>query len=213
MLLVSYIQQYFNTSITVLTNQVWKLLIALLKAPNTLLKSAVTCRDHMVHCHGSHECWFTHRQFHSQFHSRRHSLRITLKYTTLMHMRSSNAWTMKSWQRSEWHFGFISIYRCVYGSIFHIHLRVNCWNKKLETSLFKQAACKLCKEWNLHPSLKAFTTAAAAGSIFHIHVMETMDGNWHICTLLASFMKTIHGIIFTFLQFCEIQVLSYSNYR
>ena len=35
MLLVSYIQQYFNTSITVLTNQVWKLLIALLKVPNT----------------------------------------------------------------------------------------------------------------------------------------------------------------------------------
>ena len=29
MLLVSYIQQYFKTSITVLTNQVWKLLIAL----------------------------------------------------------------------------------------------------------------------------------------------------------------------------------------
>ena len=35
MLLVSYIQQYFNTSITVLTNQVWKLLIALFKVPNT----------------------------------------------------------------------------------------------------------------------------------------------------------------------------------
>ena len=34
MLLVSYIQQYFNTSITVLTNQVWKLLIALFKVPN-----------------------------------------------------------------------------------------------------------------------------------------------------------------------------------
>ena len=31
----SYIQQYFNTSITVLTNQVWKLLIALFKVPNT----------------------------------------------------------------------------------------------------------------------------------------------------------------------------------
>ena len=31
MLLVSYNQQYFNTSITVLTNQVWKLLIALFK--------------------------------------------------------------------------------------------------------------------------------------------------------------------------------------
>ena len=35
MLLVYYIQQYFNTSITVLTNQVWKLLIALFKVPNT----------------------------------------------------------------------------------------------------------------------------------------------------------------------------------
>ena len=35
MLLVSYIQQYFNTSITVLTNQVWKLLIELFKVPNT----------------------------------------------------------------------------------------------------------------------------------------------------------------------------------
>ena len=35
MLLVSYIQQYFNTSITVLTNRVWKLLIALFKVPNT----------------------------------------------------------------------------------------------------------------------------------------------------------------------------------
>ena len=30
-----YIQQYFNTSITVLTKQVWKLLIALFKVPNT----------------------------------------------------------------------------------------------------------------------------------------------------------------------------------
>ena len=35
MLLVSYMQQYFNTSITVLTNQGWKLLIALFKVPNT----------------------------------------------------------------------------------------------------------------------------------------------------------------------------------
>ena len=36
MLLVSYIQQYFNTSITFLTNQVLKeLLIALFKVPNT----------------------------------------------------------------------------------------------------------------------------------------------------------------------------------
>ena len=35
MLLVSYIQQYLNTSITFLTNQVWKLLIALSKVQNT----------------------------------------------------------------------------------------------------------------------------------------------------------------------------------
>ena len=33
--MVSYIQQYVNTSITVLTTQVWKLLIALFKVPNT----------------------------------------------------------------------------------------------------------------------------------------------------------------------------------
>ena len=57
----------------------------------TLLKSDVTRRDHVVRCHGSHECWFTHRQFHSQFHLRLHSLRITLKSTTLVCMRSSNA--------------------------------------------------------------------------------------------------------------------------
>ena len=76
---------------------------------NTLLKSDVTRRDHVVRCHGSHECWFTHRQFHSQFHSRRHSLRITLKSTTLVHMRSGYAWTMKSWQRSEWRLGFHSV--------------------------------------------------------------------------------------------------------
>ena len=31
----AYIQQYLNTSITVLTNQFWKLLIALFKVPNT----------------------------------------------------------------------------------------------------------------------------------------------------------------------------------
>ena len=65
---------------------------------------AVKVRRHMpwsrVRCHGSHECWFTHRQFHSQFHSRRHSLRTTLKYTTLVCMRSTNAWTTKPWQRS-----------------------------------------------------------------------------------------------------------------
>ena len=70
---------------------------------------AVKVRRHTpwsrVRCHGPHECWFTLCQFHSRFHSRRHSLRITLKYTTLVHMRSGYAWTMKSWQRSEWTFG------------------------------------------------------------------------------------------------------------
>ena len=75
--------------------------------PNVALKYAVKVRRHTqwsrVRCHG---CRFTHRQFHSQFHSRRHSLRITLKYTTLVCMRSSNAWTMKPWQRSEWRLGF-----------------------------------------------------------------------------------------------------------
>ena len=83
--------------------------IQFVRQGNTRLKSDVTRRDHVVRCHGSHECWFTHRQFYSQFYSRRHSLRITLKYTTLVHMRSSNAWTMKSWQRSEWRLGFNSV--------------------------------------------------------------------------------------------------------
>ena len=72
---------------------------------------AVKVRHHTpwsrVRCHG---CWLTHSQFHSHFHSRRHSLRITLKYTTLMCMRSSYAWTMKPWQRSKWHLGFNSVY-------------------------------------------------------------------------------------------------------
>ena len=70
---------------------------------------AVKVRRHTpwsrVRCHGSHECWFTH----SQFHSRRHSLCITLKYTTFVCMRSSNAWTSKAWQRSEWRVGFNSV--------------------------------------------------------------------------------------------------------
>ena len=46
MLLVSYIQQYINTSITVLTNQVWKLLIALFEVPNT---GAFAVRSHLRH--------------------------------------------------------------------------------------------------------------------------------------------------------------------
>ena len=60
----------------------------------------------VVRCHGSHECWFMHRQFHSW----QHSLRITLKSTTaVVPMRSGDAWTMKSWQRSKWHLGFNSV--------------------------------------------------------------------------------------------------------
>ena len=78
---------------------------------STISQYAVKVRRHTpwsrVRCHG---CRFTHSQFHSQFHSRRHSLRITLKYTTLVCMRSSNAWTMKPWQRSEWRLGFYSVF-------------------------------------------------------------------------------------------------------
>ena len=69
----------------------------------------VTRRDHVVHFHGSQECWFTLCQFRCQFHSRRHSLRITLKSTTLVHMRSRYAWTRQSWQRSEWRLDFNSV--------------------------------------------------------------------------------------------------------
>ena len=76
---------------------------------NTLLKSDVTRHDHVVRCRGSQECWFTLCQFHCQFNSRWHSLRITLTFTTLVCMRSSNAWTTKPWQRSEWHLGFNSV--------------------------------------------------------------------------------------------------------
>ena len=64
---------------------------------NTLLKSDVRHTPwSRVRCHGSHSRW--------------RSLRITLKYTTLVHMRSGYAWTMKSWQRSEWRLGFNSVY-------------------------------------------------------------------------------------------------------
>ena len=70
---------------------------------NTLLKSDVTRRDHVVRCHWSHECWFTHRQFHSKFHSRSlHSLRITS--WNLQHWCTCAAvtrTTMKSWQRQR----------------------------------------------------------------------------------------------------------------
>ena len=75
----------------------------------TLLKSDVTRRDHMVRCHRSQECGSRFVNFDCQFHSRLHSLRITLKSTTLVCMRSSNAWTTKPWQRSEWRLGFNSV--------------------------------------------------------------------------------------------------------
>ena len=76
------------------------------KSPYALLKSDVTRRDHVsvVMDAGSRIVNFIY-----QFHSRWHSLRITLKYTKLVCMRSSYAWTMKPWQRSEWRLGFNSL--------------------------------------------------------------------------------------------------------
>ena len=77
---------------------------------------AVKVRRHTpwsrVRCHG---CRFMHSPFHSPLHSRWHSLRISLKYTTLVHMRSSYTWTMKSWQRSEWRLGFNSVFNVQIG--------------------------------------------------------------------------------------------------
>ena len=66
---------------------------------NTLLKSDVTSRDHVVRC-GSQECGSRFVNFACQFHWRWHSFRITLKSTTFLFMRSSNVWTTKPWQRS-----------------------------------------------------------------------------------------------------------------
>ena len=66
----------------------------------TLLKSDVTSRDHVVRCRGSQECGSRFVNFTCQFHWRWHSPRITLKSTTLLFMRSSNAWTTKPWQQS-----------------------------------------------------------------------------------------------------------------
>ena len=94
----------------------------------TLLKSDVTRRDHVVHCHGSQECWFTLCQFRCQFHSRRHSLRITLKSTKFVHMRSRYAWTMKSWQRSEWRLDLNSVYRVIEDFSFLIIHVLSCMN-------------------------------------------------------------------------------------
>ena len=64
-----------------------------------------------------------HSQFHSQFHSRRYSLHITLKYTTLVRMRSSYAWTMKPWQWSKWRLGFNSVLaECAHILMMHVFL-------------------------------------------------------------------------------------------
>ena len=57
---------------------------------NTLLKSDVTSRDHVVRCRGSQECGSRFVNFACQFHWRWHSFLITLKSTTLLFMRSSN---------------------------------------------------------------------------------------------------------------------------
>ena len=73
---------------------------------NTLLKSDVTSPDHVVRCRGSQECRSRFVNFACQFHWRWHSLRITLKSTTMLFMRSSNVWTTKPWQRSEWPLDF-----------------------------------------------------------------------------------------------------------
>ena len=59
-------------------------------SPNTLLKSDVTRRDHVIRCRGSQECGSRFVNFACQFHSRRHSLRITLKSTKFVCMLSSN---------------------------------------------------------------------------------------------------------------------------
>ena len=60
MLLVSYIRQYVNTSITVLTNQVWKLLIALFKVPNTgafMVLQVVVLESFHLPDSGNHFSW------------------------------------------------------------------------------------------------------------------------------------------------------------
>ena len=63
------------------------------QSTNMLLKSDVTSPDHVVRCRGSQECGSRFVNFACQFHWRWHSLPITLKSTTLLFMRSSNAWT------------------------------------------------------------------------------------------------------------------------
>ena len=64
---------------------------------NTLLKSDVTTRDHVVRCRGSQECGSLNVNFACKFHRRSHRVRITLKSTTLLFMQkcTRNVWTMK----------------------------------------------------------------------------------------------------------------------
>ena len=57
---------------------------------NTLLKSDVTTRDHVVRCRGSQERGSRNVNFACKFHRRSHSLRITLKSTTFLFMRTRN---------------------------------------------------------------------------------------------------------------------------
>ena len=57
---------------------------------NTLLKSDVTSRDHVVRCRGSQECGSRFVNFACRFHWRWYSLRKTLKSTTLLFMHDSN---------------------------------------------------------------------------------------------------------------------------
>ena len=64
---------------------------------NTLLKSDVTTRDHVIRCRGSQECGSRNVNFACKFHRRSHRVRITLKSTTFLFMRSKNVWTTKPW--------------------------------------------------------------------------------------------------------------------
>ena len=70
MSLVSYIQQYFNTSITVLTNQVWKLLIALFKLKCRILVLLWYIINLDTFSHGSlfkvHSCRPTYMRFYKE---------------------------------------------------------------------------------------------------------------------------------------------------
>ena len=56
-----------------------------LLALNTLLKSDVTTRDHVVRCCGSQECGSRNVNFACKFHRRSHRVRITQKSTSLQH--------------------------------------------------------------------------------------------------------------------------------